>query len=383
MQGTDSYSAARVAVTHPLTPNACDACRGLQSKPFPRAERRGATTKIHRYYWRELWTEAHLRFLQWCDAEGIPTRDESGKSVVLRLEHQHKDRMKQVEREVLAEVKQLHAVKPKYVYDEPSDAEVLKDNGVRITDVKAAYLTPTRDRVLVLPLGVTDQSQAQSVEEFVATRLRADGREVMFCESLPFQAIYGCLMWLWVQDPADPLVRPAGVRRKGEGGTDGQLVWTLLPADYGRQAHADRRQAKLEEHLDFIGTTTEDLLRAFDYWLEYSRPLRQYLWAYSPEDEQRARVIIGVLGVERVKTILRWLAEAYWDRYVGWPDLLTWRDTPEGPSDILFVEVKSSSDQLSDDQKTWIEGNREKLGFDFEIVKVHRTERVHVAGANI
>src|SRR2546423_13547553 len=63
MQGTDSYSAARVAVTHPLTPNACDACRGLQSKPFPRAERRGATTKIHRYYWRELWTEAHLRFL--------------------------------------------------------------------------------------------------------------------------------------------------------------------------------------------------------------------------------------------------------------------------------------------------------------------------------
>lgn len=324
-------------------------------------------------------TESHLRFLQWCDDEGILTVDDAGKSLVLWLEHQqHKDQMKQIEREVLAEIKQLHATQPKYVYDEPSDADVLKENGVRVTNVKAAYLTPTRDRMRVLPLGVTDQTQAQSVEDFIAARLRAAGRELMFCESLPFQALYGCLMYLWVQDPADPLNRPAGVRREGQGGTDGQLIWTLLPADYGRQAHADRRRAELEAHLDFIGTTTDDLLWAFDYWREYSRPLRQYLWAYSTEDEQRARTIIGVLGVERVKTVLRWLAEAYWDRYVGWPDLLTWRETPDGPRDVLFVEVKSSSDQLSDDQKTWIEGNRKTLDFDFELVKVHRSERVQV-----
>lgn len=32
MQGTDSYSAARVAVTHPLTPGVCDECRGLPPK---------------------------------------------------------------------------------------------------------------------------------------------------------------------------------------------------------------------------------------------------------------------------------------------------------------------------------------------------------------
>lgn len=69
LTGTDSYSAARVTVTHPLTPSVCDDCRSLPPKAFPRSEQRGATTKIHRYYWRELWTESHLRFLQWCDDE--------------------------------------------------------------------------------------------------------------------------------------------------------------------------------------------------------------------------------------------------------------------------------------------------------------------------
>ena len=125
-----------------------------------------------------------------------------------------------------------------------------------------------------------------------------------------------------------------------------------------------------------MGDKTQDVIGAFDYWLEPSRPLRQYLWAYKPEDEERARGIVRILGAEKVKVILQWMAEAYWDHYLGWPDLLTWRETPSGPCDILFVEVKSSSDSLSDHQKAWLKGNKERLGFEFEVAKVCRTEKV-------
>ncbi|MEV6871468.1 VRR-NUC domain-containing protein [Amycolatopsis sp. NPDC051128] len=368
-----------MAVTQPLTPNICDECRGVPLKAYPRAAIRGATTKLRRYYWREIWTGTHLRFLRWCDEEGIATQDEEGNSLVLTLEGQHRDQYEQFERDAIDQVSQLHKTQPKYTYEELSDAEIIKKHNVRVTEYKATYLSPTRDQVLVLALEDSNPDNAQSVEEFVATQLQSEGREVMFCESLPFQALFGCLMWMWVQDFADPFGRPAGFGgRPGEGGGGNELIWTMLPSDFGRQAHGDRRRAELDEHLDFIGATTKDILWAFDYWLEPSRPLRQYLWAYKPEDEQRARKIIQVLGVQKVKTVLRWLAESYWARYLGWPDLFTWRETPDGPSDVRFVEVKSSGDRLSGEQRNWIQGNDSRLGFDFTLAKVHRTKKLSV-----
>jgi VRR-NUC domain len=377
-RGRDGYSGAEVMVTHPLTPNICDECRGVPPIAYPKAALRGATSKLRRYYWREIWTETHLRFLQWCDDQGIATEDETGKPIVLYLERDHKQEFERCEREVIEEITQLHNTRPKYVYDEPSDADVIKKYEVRVIDFKAAYLSPTRDQVLVLPLGGTDQTQAKPVEPFVAERLQAEGREVMFCESLPFQALFGCMMWMWVQDYTDPLNRVVGIgTRPDEGGSD-EPIWTTLPADFGRKAYGDRRRTELERHLDFIGTTTDDLLRAFDYWLEPSRPLRQYLWAYKPEDEQRASTLIRVLGEQKIKLILRWMAESYWEHYLGWPDLFTWRETSNGPSDVFLVEVKSSGDRLSGDQRTWIQGNHEILRFDFALAKVHRTEKVSV-----
>lgn len=69
---------------------------------------------------------------------------------------------------------------------------------------------------------------------------------------------------------------------------------------------------------------------------------------------------------------------------MGWPDLLTWREprsgTVDGPDngkdEVLLVEVKSSSDRLSEDQRTWIELNDTELHLPFELAKVHRAESV-------
>jgi hypothetical protein len=123
----------------------------------------------------------------------------------------------------------------------------------------------------------------------------------------------------------------------------------------------------------------DDLLWAYDCWQNPSVLLRQYLWAYSEEDRQRGRGLIEVLGPQRVKVIMRYLAEDYWGRYLGWPDKMSWREGPEGPENVEFVEVKSSSDKLSDDQRSWIEGNYKHLHLPFRIAKVHRTQRLRAA----
>jgi hypothetical protein len=188
----------------------------------------------------------------------------------------------------------------------------------------------------------------------------------MFCESRPFQALYGSLMWLWVQSPDDSRLRVCGFGgRDGVGADERGLIWTQLPHDFGSLAHAHRRREELEAHFAILPDDTAELLWTYDYLQEPSRSLRQYLWAYTEEDQRRGRTLVRVLGAHRIKMILRYLAEAYWERYCGWPDLVSWQETPKGPQDVQFIEVKSSSDKLSDDRRVWIKGNHDHLRLSF------------------
>jgi hypothetical protein len=159
------------------------------------------------------------------------------------------------------------------------------------------------------------------------------------------------------------------------------MIWTRLPEDFGAPGHARRRGAELDNHLSWLPTDDRVLAATFDYWLDPSRALRQYLWAYTDEDERRARTVIGVLGAERVVRVLRFLAEDYWGRYLGWPDLLTWRRTePAADAVVDLIEVKSRGDRLSDDQRQWISANDSAgLHLPFRVVKVHRQERLRLS----
>lgn len=105
-----------------------------------------------------------------------------------------------------------------------------------------------------------------------------------------------------------------------------------------------------------------------------SEKLRQYLWAHRVSDVNRARRLIEVLPAETTIAILRYLVDNYWDRYVGWPDLLMWQDVR-----FMMVEVKSSSDKLSAEQMRWIGDNHDILKVPFRIVKLHRTRSTRPA----
>jgi hypothetical protein len=54
-EGSDYGTRARVRVNLGFLPAACRECRGLPREAHPAAEIHGRTSKIKRYYWREIW----------------------------------------------------------------------------------------------------------------------------------------------------------------------------------------------------------------------------------------------------------------------------------------------------------------------------------------
>jgi hypothetical protein len=176
-------------------------------------------------------------------------------------------------------------------------------------------------------------------------------------------------MWLVIQHPSDThgSVRAFGDRNTFEKGEDQSLIWTILPDDFGTSGYYQRREVAINAHLQSLPTDKEELLWTFDYWVNPSYELRQYLWAHRDEDVEKAKKLINILPFHHIKNILLHLIKNYWKHYLGWPDLLLYRE-----GDFFFVEVKASRDKLSEDQKNWIQHNSQILKLPFKLVKIHR-----------
>jgi hypothetical protein len=245
-RGRDHRTRDEVTVTNPLVPDLCYDCRGEIPPPYPRAEHRGASSKIHRYYWHEIWKETQLEFLSWCRESNLPLFGAGGRPLLPYYHREHAEKYQAIQDSVVERWKVRHEQNPRYDFTRPSDADIIRLCEVAVEDIEACYLVPSPRHVLVLPLDATDQNGAVQVEEFVTQRLRSEGREVMFCETRPFQALYGSLMWLWVQSPGDPRLRVSGIGDRDEVEADERgIIWTMLPHDFGSLGHALRRYQAL------------------------------------------------------------------------------------------------------------------------------------------
>ncbi len=351
-EGTELKTRQRIPVTLGFQSKVCAECRGLPAEPAPTAEIHGRTSKIKRFYWRELFFEKTRRSAHWDDAHPEAT------DVERRAAHVA------IEGQVLAEIKALHVRAPKYMITEPSQAHVLKRYGVEVLPITAEYVEmPQKGAV------IRDGNEAISPEAFVTAQFEAEGWSVMPLESVPFHVLFGVMMWLLIQDSADPRVRISGFgdRLVYEAGGEPPMIWTLLPEDFGSEGYGTRRKRAIGRHLRMLAGDRSNLLSLFDYWRSYSAELRQYLWAHREPDVDRARRLIEILSPAQILAILRYLVEDYWSHYIGWPDLLLHRN-----KEILFLEVKSSCDRLSQAQKAWIAGNHGRLHLPFKLVKLHR-----------
>jgi hypothetical protein len=353
-QGAELETQRRVPVTLGFVADVCDACRKQPITPYPRGAIHGQTTKLRRYYWREIYFEEMKRFDAWNETRGHP--EDSAEAIDART---------LIEAEVLAEMKHLHATAPKYIYTTETDADFIKTHAVQQIDLKASYRKDPEGKKAI----IVGHDGPCTVEGFVSRHYAALGYETMRLESVPMHVLFGTLMWLVIQDPSDPLVRIVGFadRNAAEGAKPGQPIWSSLPEDFGTSGYGTRRAQAIEDHLSQIPPEREELQWLFDYSLRSSEHLRGYLWAFRGPDVERARRLLDILAPSDVINILRYLVQNYWHHYLGWPDLLIYRD-----DEYFLAEVKASGDKLSDEQKVWIASNQARLRLPFKLVKVHK-----------
>lgn len=360
-QGRVLETQERVPVTLGFVEGVCRECRGLPIEAHPLASIPGRTSKVRRYYWREIEFTTFKRFADRAGGLGSdPNAQFAPEAQILR---------KEVELDVLAEIKQLHATSPKYIFTETSQAEVLAKYDVETVRLDAIFAPKAEGN----GAGIVDGTEIVTPEEFAARHYRREGWSVMLCESRPFHVLFGVYFWLLIQDHADPLGQMSGFGAKMDypslSLTSGELLWMSKPTDFGTTGYAERRAEAIDEHFaSLLSPDREELLWLFDYWLDRSASLRDYLWAQSPSDVERARTIVEVLPPDVLLRILRYLVGNYWGRYIGWPDLLVYNE-----GSFLFAEVKASKDKLSAEQKRWIADNANDLHLPFRLVKIHRT----------
>jgi VRR-NUC domain len=350
-EGCELETQERIPVSHGFQSGICSECRGLPADPAPGAAIPGRTSKIKRYYWRELFFTERSAQADWDSRHPDATVDERHAAYV------------QIEKTVLEDIKALHARAPKYVFTEKSQAEVIAQYGVNVEPLQATYAKTGKKGAQI-----ASGDEVISVEEFASRHYAAQGWQILHLESVPFHALFGVMMWMLIQDPADPQCQMVsfGDRNAFEGRRANEPIWTHLPNDFGSKGYGTRRALAIDKHFT-ESVVEEDLLWLFDYWRPYSEGLRQYLWAHRDEDVDRARKLVEILPPSTVIAILRFLTQNYWGRYLGWPDLLLYRER-----EFQFVEVKSSNDKLSEEQKGWIADNHDILKLPFAIAKIHR-----------
>jgi len=354
--GSELESQRRIPVTIGFQANICNSCRGIPEHAHPKAEIRGSTTKVERYYWREIYFETTRRFAEWADQHGYIDHETARR--------EQRDVRATIRKDVLAAIKDLHSRSPKYSYQEKSQEEVVRENKVEVVRLDGRYGEPVESRARIF-----DEDNWCSPEEFVARHYHRQGYKALFVESTPFHVLFAVFMWLLIQDQRDPLVRVVGIgdRRAYDEGRKGEPIWLHLPEDFGSRGYAKRRADAINEHLAGLPRQANELLWTFEYWVELSSDLRQYLWAYRTRDVERARAVLAILPGDAIHRILRYLVSDYWKHYTGWPDLLLHK-----PGDYFFAEVKSSKDKLRLDQKGWVQGNTKELMLPFKLVKIHR-----------
>lgn len=353
--GSELETQREVKVTLGFQPGICNTCKGKPEEAHPKAEMHGCTSKIKRYYWREIAFEKIKKFEKFVI--------ENNYSDWIRASIYHPKEYNVIEKEVVEEIKQLHKISPKYKYNEESQEALINKYKLEVIKLSGEHVKFGKSVLII------KDDQSLSPEEFAVSYFNELGYKTIFCESVPFHVLFGVFTWVLIQGPGDTKNKFIGFGNRDAFAQGFKVpMWSSLPQDFGTKGYFLRRKKRILLHIDSLASSTEELLQTFSMWETGSIPLRQYLWANRKEDVERARNILKILPAEVVKKILQYLIENYWQRYLGWPDLLVYND-----SGYFFVEVKSSKDKLSEDQKNWIRGNEKILKLPFKLLKIHNT----------
>jgi len=344
----------RIPVDLGFQDRVCPECRGFPPITAPKAELHGATSKIKRYYWRELSLETIKRFGAYANSIGCDW---------LELQISEQKKYDSIQKEVLKSIKEQHKHSPKYDFSEKSQSDIISEFAVPVLEIVAEFPSnPNQSRKRV-----THEGQIVTADEFATNYYQNKGYSVLRMESRPLHVIYAVLLNDVLSSLDDELSRVVefGDRNAYNSSVPHEEpVSVSLPTDFGTAGFWERKSDTLSERITFFDAT-EIALAEFDRLKNQSQPLLNYLWVDTAIDLNNARNILGLLESQQIRDVLTYLAKGYWSRYLGWPDFLIKND-----SGFKLVEVKGSGDKLSKDQKDWIAGNAYEMQLPFELLKV-------------
>ncbi len=220
-----------------------------------------------------------------------------------------------------------------------------------------------------------DDLELGSVESFVLTEFGTQGWQGIHCESSFFTTVFGLMFW-------DILF---GLEEQPSSATESQAkfdevtkylqsfvvedvfqtVFQNAPLDLQTDAFYPARQGSIESRVRLIKTDLSAalLLLRRHHMYNYQQSCIGVDWdTFGGEEGIQLLVhVCELIGAEALSIILRQFAEDYRNHRSGLPDLLLWRNGHIKEDDlisdkdcrVLFAEVKSPNDRISDAQRYW------------------------------
>jgi hypothetical protein len=324
----------------------CAACRAGAEEAHPRAAIWGQKEKIKRFYWREIFKTKCELAEKWLEENGEPVKD------ILEFQSRFSDVASEIEKRARRYWQEQHKTHPKYDLSEITESQFLSRVNIPMTEIEARYVQiPTGSQNIGKWIG--QDGNKVSAEEFAREWLTTKGFRVLKCERTLITCWFGALLADVVQDPSDPRQQECSrgsTRGWSPSNRNTPLISFLLPEDFGSHEYFSRRRSTFETKFEALNRVGTPLVALFHELLPSSETLRDYLWVVEDESVAIAREALEVLPPSVVLQCLRWVAENFWERQPGWPDLFVYN-----VDGFRFVEVKSPHDRLSQEQMQWFE----------------------------
>jgi hypothetical protein len=196
-------------------------------------------------------------------------------------------------------------------------------------------------------ISVTKEFRGQ-VEMGTIDHYLSEGWEAVFSENHLWRAIFGLVFWDIVFDPALVAFHHPFQRRPSD---------LFLPDFYQKRKDLIQQQLADFEHV-------QDLLTHMGERFESKHGIANPFVVWLDEIWLMVRKAVEKIELEALKIILHEMSKNMVENLRGFPDLFVWND-----DDYCFVEVKSPTDNLSNQQLYWLQFFKE-IGVKSKVLRV-------------
>ena len=193
------------------------------------------------------------------------------------------------------------------------------------------------------------------VEIGVVDYYHKEGKSAVFAENHLWRAIFGLVFWDIVFDPSLVAFHHPFQRRPSD---------LYLPDFY------EKRKDMIINHLASF-TNVQELLTYMGERYESKFGIANQFVVWLEEIWMIVRKAVEVVEFDAMKKILHEMSKNLVQHLRGFPDLFMWDDLS---ADYCFVEVKSPTDNLSNQQLSWLQ-YFEEIGVKAKVLRVYWKER--------